>query len=169
MTAMRVAHDSDSPNPGINPRDVTNAGPYRNPASSYQTATPQQLQAAGIAPVVINERPAARQQKPAAQGAYSSYASSSAYGEQDLVGQNRPYSYDDPRGGPASAANTSSYAKASSTAGVTPALSAYHQQILPNRNSGPQINSVEVSVLPVVFVSGFFCWRYPSKTILPPS
>lgn len=145
MTAMRVAHDSDSPNPGINPRDVTNAGPYRNPASSYQTATPQQLQAAGIAPVVINERPAARQQKPAAQGAYSSYASPSAYGEQDVVGQNRPYSYDDARGGPASAANTSSYAKASSTAGVTPALSAYHQQILPNRSSGPQINSVEVS------------------------
>lgn len=139
MTAMRVAHDSDSPNPGINPRDVSNAGPYRNPASSYQTATPQQLQAAGIAPVVINERPALRQQKPATQGSYTSYP----YGEQDLVGQNRPYSYDEARG-PATNGNTSSYAKASSTAGATPALSAYHQQILPNRG-GPQINSVEVS------------------------
>ena len=27
-----------------------------NPATSYQTATPQQLQAAGITPVVINDR-----------------------------------------------------------------------------------------------------------------
>lgn len=34
----------------------TNGSNISNPASSYQTATPQQLQAAGIQPIVINER-----------------------------------------------------------------------------------------------------------------
>ena len=147
MTAMRVAHDSDSPNPGINPRDVENTGPYRNPASSYQTATPQQLQAAGIQPVVVNERPVLRQSKPVNPNSYGSYGTGGLYGEQqDVAGQNRAYSYDEFRSGPSSVqgVSTSSYAKASSTAGTAPALSAYHQQILPNRSGGPQINSVEV-------------------------
>lgn len=150
---MRVAHDSDSPNPGINPRDVANIGPYRNPASSYQTATPQQLQAAGIQPVVVNERPVLRQAKPTNPNSFGNYASGGAYGEQDAAGQNRAYSYDEYRSGPPSVqgGSTSSYAKASSTAGTAPALSAYHQQILPNRSGGPQINSVEVKFK-------FFVW-----------
>lgn len=152
MTAMRCAHDGDSSNPGINPRDTSNVGPYRNPASSYQTATPQQLQAAGIAPVVINERTQQRQQKPAP-NAYTPYAPTNTYGDLDQLGQNRSYNYDSVSG-PSSSRNlsegsygsTSSYAKASSTAGVAPALSTYHQQILPNRNGAPQINSVEVNI-----------------------
>lgn len=34
----------------------TPASPFVNPASTYQTANPQQLRAAGITPVVINDR-----------------------------------------------------------------------------------------------------------------
>lgn len=48
MTAMRVAQNGP---------DQVVAGNNQNIASSYQTATPQQLQAAGIQPVVINDRP----------------------------------------------------------------------------------------------------------------
>jgi phospholipase C len=47
MTAMRMAQNNEPPTP------VNNTA---NPASTYQTATPQQLQAAGIQPVVINDR-----------------------------------------------------------------------------------------------------------------
>jgi hypothetical protein len=47
MTAMRMAQSDQA-------KTISHA-PY-NPATSYQTATPQQLQAAGITPIVINDR-----------------------------------------------------------------------------------------------------------------
>lgn len=46
MTAARIAQ-SGEPQPRIQ---------QYNPATSYQTANPQQLQAAGITPIVINDR-----------------------------------------------------------------------------------------------------------------
>lgn len=46
MTAARMAQSGDQSRGHFNP----------NPATSYQTANPQQLQAAGITPVVINDR-----------------------------------------------------------------------------------------------------------------
>lgn len=142
MTAMRVGHDDPS-KPAAGPHDYPTGGAYRNPASSYQTATPQQLQAAGITPVVINDRPMVRQ-KSSTLNSFPIYAPSTTYPDQDLVGQNRPYNYDDLRApstqsrAEAPYVNTSSYAKASSTA--------YHQNALPIRGGGPQINSVEVSL-----------------------
>jgi len=49
MTALRMAQSDTI--------QATNVGPktaiYVNPASSYQTATPQQLEAAGIQPVIV--------------------------------------------------------------------------------------------------------------------
>lgn len=67
MTARRMAHTSNnaiSSELSFNNRthdgklNPINAAPSNNgnPASSYQTATPQQLQAAGIQPIVINDR-----------------------------------------------------------------------------------------------------------------
>lgn len=50
MTAMRMAQNNEPPKPVVS-NSISN-----NPASSYQTATPQQLQAAGIQPVIINDR-----------------------------------------------------------------------------------------------------------------
>lgn len=47
MTAMRMAQSDQA-------KTVSQA--HYNPATSYQTATPQQLQAAGITPIVINDR-----------------------------------------------------------------------------------------------------------------
>ena len=70
MTARRMAHTtSNSSLPSelnrthhvvvgggkLNPINATQQN-NANPASSYQTATPQQLQAAGIQPIVINDR-----------------------------------------------------------------------------------------------------------------
>ncbi len=49
MTAMRMAQNNE-------PLSAINHSNSANPASTYQTATPQQLQAAGIQPVVINDR-----------------------------------------------------------------------------------------------------------------
>jgi hypothetical protein len=46
MTAMRMAQSND----------VDHPLPSKSYQNSYQTATPQQLQAAGIAPVVLNNR-----------------------------------------------------------------------------------------------------------------
>lgn len=143
MTAMRVGHDDPS-KPGAGSQEYPSGGAYRNPASSYQTATPQQLQAAGITPVVINDRPMVRQ-KSSTLNSFPVYAASNTYPDQDLVGQNRPYNYDDMRvpgqqsRGEAPYVNTSSYAKASSTA--------YHQNAMPNRGGPPQINSVEVRTI----------------------
>lgn len=153
MTAMRVGHDDPS-KPGAGPQDYPSGGAYRNPASSYQTATPQQLQAAGITPVVINDRPMVRQ-KSSTLNSFPVYAPSSAYPDQDLVGQNRPYNYDDMRvpghqsRTDAPYVNTSSYAKASSTA--------YHQNAMPNRGGAPQINSVEVSPKTYYFILFSIC------------
>jgi hypothetical protein len=54
MTALRMAQGGNSP---VVPTVYdNNTIASRNPASSYQTATPQQLQAAGITPIIINER-----------------------------------------------------------------------------------------------------------------
>lgn len=52
MTAMRMATTDESSSRPFLPQRSQAA----NIASSYQTATPQQLQAAGILPVVINDR-----------------------------------------------------------------------------------------------------------------
>ena len=46
MTAMRIATDSNNRSQII----------HRSPSSSYQTATPQQLEAAGIQPVVLHDK-----------------------------------------------------------------------------------------------------------------
>jgi hypothetical protein len=45
-----------------------NAGNFVNPASSYQTATPQQLQAAGIQPIIVPNISAKSQQRYQTQG-----------------------------------------------------------------------------------------------------
>jgi hypothetical protein len=154
MTAMRVAHDHDPSKSGVSTHDGT--GQFRNPASSYQTATPQQLHAAGIQPLVVNNQPLVRQ-KSSTLNSFPVYASSVAYPDQHLVGQNRPYNYDDLNApaahrsqaaepAPGTGMSLSSYAKASSTAGTAvPSYSS--QQILPSRGAMPQINSVEVSDL----------------------
>jgi hypothetical protein len=67
MTAMRMAQSNDVDHP-------VPSKSYQNPTNSYQTATPQQLQAAGIAPVVLNNRvnppsryPASHHQQPSSQ------------------------------------------------------------------------------------------------------
>jgi hypothetical protein len=156
MTAMRVAHDHDPSKSGVSVHD--GSGQFRNPASSYQTATPQQLHAAGIQPLVVNNQPLVRQ-KSSTLNSFPVYASSAAYPDQHLVGQNRAYNYDDLNapavhrnhgGGAESATGTSmslsSYAKASSTAGAA-APSYSNQQMLPSRGAMPQINSVEVSFM----------------------
>jgi hypothetical protein len=155
MTAMRVAHDHDPSKSGVNTHDAS--GQFRNPASSYQTATPQQLHAAGIQPLVVNNQPLVRQ-KSSTLNSFPVYASSTAYPDQHLVGQNRPYNYDDlnapaahrNHGGAESGAGTgmslSSYAKASSTAGA-PVPSYSSQQMQSSRGAMPQINSVEVSIV----------------------
>lgn len=143
MTAMRVGHDDPS-KVVAGTHDYPTGGAYRNPASSYQTATPQQLQAAGITPVVINDRPMVRQ-KSSTLNSFPVYAASNSYPDQDLIGQNRPYNYDDMRAPMQSRVeaphvNTSTYAKATSTA--------YNQNTaIPNRGGAPQINSVEVSLI----------------------
>jgi hypothetical protein len=63
MTAMRVATTSDAPRGYANNLN-TSKFPAVNPASSYQTATPQQLQAAGIQASVVSDR---QQTKPRVQ------------------------------------------------------------------------------------------------------
>ncbi len=75
MTAMRMAQNNE-------PLSAINHSNSANPASTYQTATPQQLQAAGIQPVVINDRnPSNIQPRPIgrpAAAASASVASSSS-------------------------------------------------------------------------------------------
>lgn len=143
MTAMRVAHDDPS-KAGSGPSD--NQGSFRNPASSYQTATPQQLRAAGIQPVVMNDRNLPRQ-KSSTFNSFPIYNPNTSFHDHAHGGQNRSFGYEEnsstklgaPVGrgmvdGPVM--STSSYAKASSTS--------YHPQMMPNRGGVPQINSVEV-------------------------
>jgi len=127
MTAMRVAHDYDPSKVG--PTASEPSGPYRNPASSYQTATPQQLQAAGIQPIVMNDRLV--RQKSSTLNSFPVYNPNTSYPDHHLVGQSqsqsqsqgRQYNYDDisapltSGGGLGLAMNTSSYAKSPSTAG----------------------------------------------------
>lgn len=52
MTALRMAQNSSGDHTAVNRSAVHSS----NPSSSYQTANPQQLRAAGIQPVVINDR-----------------------------------------------------------------------------------------------------------------
>jgi len=49
MTALRMAQSDSIQAPNVGPKTAT----YVNPASSYQTATPQQLEAAGIQPIIV--------------------------------------------------------------------------------------------------------------------
>jgi hypothetical protein len=158
MTAMRVAHDHDPSKVSQHPNEVP--GSFRNPASSYQTATPQQLQAAGIQPVVVNDRHLPRQ-KSSTLNSFPVYnANAPSYQEPHASGHNRAYAYDDNLARPHVAAppvamrgssdspalgagmSTSSYAKANSTAGHT--LSASFNSQPGHRSGAPQINSVEV-------------------------
>lgn len=80
MTAMRMAQNSGGE---VAP---TVSGPVvHNASSSYQTANPQQLRAAGIQPVVINDRharnrPAARSLQLAGQFSAEQYNSGSFSG-----------------------------------------------------------------------------------------
>ena len=162
MTAMRVAQDHDPSTFGMKQNE--SAGVFRNPASSYQTATPQQLHAAGIQPLVRNDRNVGHlnREKSATLNSFPVYNSNSGFADQHLVGQNRSYNYDDlnaqqgqhsasPAAGVYRGNNNSS--NNSNNNG-----SMYHphgqQQQVPSAHRGgvPQINSVEVSVLH--FVSG---------------
>lgn len=53
---MRMATSNEGPRGYASSLNSSQKFPAVNPASSYQTATPQQLQAAGIQPVVLNDR-----------------------------------------------------------------------------------------------------------------
>lgn len=157
MTAMRVAHDHDPSKHGAGPEGP---GVFRNPASSYQTATPQQLQAAGIQPVVVNDRHAHRH-KGSNYNTFQ-YNPNTQYPEQHAHGHNRSYTYDESlsagahshlsappmavRGSSDSPAmSTSSYARASSTAGHVLSTTMQPPVGVPSRTTAPQVNSVEVN------------------------
>lgn len=118
MTAMRVATTSDAPR-GFAANNINSSKfPPVNPASSYQTATPQQLQAAGIQASVVSDR----QMKPRAQ-------KQPQYGEENFY--NRP------------SPSTSGLGYSSSQQQQQSTLSPYHQQLLVGNKGVQNVQSVK--------------------------
>lgn len=110
MTAMRVATTSDAPR-GYANNVNSSKFPAVNPASSYQTATPQQLQAAGIQASVVSDR---QQIKPRVQK--QNIQPYGAQVEENFYGRPNP--------------TTSGLGYSSSQQQQQSTLSPYHQQLL---------------------------------------
>ena len=175
MTAMRVAQDHDPSTFGLKQNE--SAGVFRNPASSYQTATPQQLHAAGIQPLVRNDRNVGHlnREKSATLNSFPVYNSNSGFADQHLVGQNRSYNYDDlnaqqgqhsasPAAGVYRSNNNNSSNNSNNSGSMYhPPGQQQQKQQVPSAHRGgvPQINSVEVSVcalyLPGIHLLIYFC------------
>lgn len=80
MTAMRMAQNGEQPSQPVSQQ-------YSNPASSYQTANPQQLRAAGIQPVIINDRQLSRNRQ---QGRSSAFQLAAQYNTELNYNGNSP-------------------------------------------------------------------------------
>lgn len=80
MTAMRMAQNGEQPSQPVSQQ-------YSNPASSYQTANPQQLRAAGIQPVIINDRQLSRNRQ---QGRSSAFQLAAQYNTELNYNANSP-------------------------------------------------------------------------------
>ncbi len=152
MTAMRMATTNEPTSRNYASNMNTSKFPPVNPASSYQTATPQQLQAAGIQPVVINDRQQQfakqRLQKQNSQplfGAGLSHIEESNY-------YNRPSpSTGSGMGMMQQQSSNKMYGTASSTKQQPQSLSPYHQQILVGAGGNRNLQSTNVRILSCAF------------------
>lgn len=143
MTAMRMATTDESSSRPYVPQRNTSA----SIASSYQTATPEQLQAAGIAPVVINDRSfRSRGARPAPQQQQQQQPQMSGYG-------------------PSFAQRTSGGPAQSQSQGLSP----YHQQLLPARRGGANPNPPDYyAAAPEAYPSGRWPEARPHPQHLAP-